>query len=83
MQTKGIGTELLDFIKVSFTTENKTGCRFLIVDAYNKERTINFYKRNDFDFLSTADKDEDTRLMYFDLKRFSDAASNGEISQNE
>ena len=32
----GIGTQLMDFIKLFFTTENKTGCRFLTLDAYNK-----------------------------------------------
>jgi len=68
----GLGTDLLDFMKGWFTKGNKTGCRFLVVDAYSSPKVINFYKRNDFDFLSNEDEKEKTRLMYFDLKRFTD-----------
>ena len=33
---KGIGTELMDILKLWFTEpDNKTGCRFLAVDSYN------------------------------------------------
>lgn len=70
-QGHGYGTEILDFIKVWFTDGNKTGCRFIIVDAYNTPKTINFYKRNDFEFLTKkSDTQEETRLMYFDLIKF-------------
>lgn len=69
-QCNNIGTELLDYIKVWFTHGNKTGCRFIIVDAYNKPRIINFYSRNGFDFLTSGDEKEITRLMYFDLITF-------------
>lgn len=72
LQSKGIGTELLDFIKMWFTHGNKTGCRFVIVDAYNKENVINFYKNNGFEFLLTTDGSDTTRLMYFDLITFRD-----------
>jgi GNAT superfamily N-acetyltransferase len=67
-QRDGIGTKLIDTIKVSFTINNKTGCRFITADAYKV--ALEFYKRNGFDFLTDADKDEDTRLMYFDLFTF-------------
>ena len=67
---KGYGTQILDFIKWWFTHGNKTGCRFLLVDAYNTEKPLNFYKKNGFDFLDEADENEETRLMYFDLKTF-------------
>lgn len=70
LQGKRIGTLLLDLIKEIFTTNNRTGCRFLTVDAYNQERTISFYQRNDFDFLDPDDSSEKTRIMYYDLKRF-------------
>ena len=30
---QGYGTAIMDFIKVLFRTNNRTGCRFLIVDA--------------------------------------------------
>ena len=65
-----IGTELLDYIKYSFTHNNKTGCRFIIVDAYNNPRTIRFYGKNGFDFLVSGEEDDSTRLMYFDLMTF-------------
>ncbi len=67
IQSKGIGTHILNYIKISLTNNNKTGCRFIVVDAYNNPRTIAFYERNDFLFMSSKDANEKTRLMYFDL----------------
>lgn len=67
----GIGSELLNFIKFFFTKSNKTGCRFLTVDAYSK--AISFYRKNGFDFFTEKDKNEKTRLMFYDLKPFKDA----------
>lgn len=66
---KGIGSMILDRIKDWFTDgENKTGCRFIVVDALNNAKTINFYRKNKFKFLlGDNDKGEDTRLMFFDL----------------
>jgi GNAT superfamily N-acetyltransferase len=69
-QGQGIGSEVLDFVKSFFTVRNKTGCRFITIDAYNCDNVINFYKRNGFKFLTDQDKSDDTRLMYFDLKTF-------------
>lgn len=66
-QANGIGTDILDFIKYWFTDANKTGCRFVIVDAYNNPKTIKFYLKNGFSFLLESDKSEKTRLMFFDL----------------
>jgi len=67
-QRQGIGSKLLDFIKFYFINKNKTGCRFIIVDAYNE--AVKFYQDNGFDFLTTEDEGKDTRLMYFDLMMF-------------
>jgi len=67
VQSNGIGTHILNFIKISLTDNNKTGCRFIVVDAYNNPRTIRFYEKNNFQFMSTNDVKEKTRLMYFDL----------------
>jgi hypothetical protein len=72
MQRAGLGRQVLDWLKIQFVTANRTGCRFITVDAYNNPRTIGFYERNDFRFLTTSDVKEDTRLMYFDLKPFAD-----------
>jgi GNAT superfamily N-acetyltransferase len=71
MQGKNIGTKALNMAKKFFVTDNRTGCRLLIVDAYNNSRVLNFYMKNDFQLLIEKDKDKKkpTRLMYFDLKR--------------
>ena len=81
-QGMNVGSQLILFIKDWFRHEdNKTGCRFLVVDAYNNPRTLHFYERNDFRFLHTDEVEERayydipseetiaTRLMYFDLKK--------------
>ena len=65
---KGIGTFLLDNIKYAFTSGRRLGCRFLTVDALKS--AMPFYERNGFQFFSELDKDEDTRLMFYDLKNF-------------
>ncbi len=59
---------------------NKTGCRYIIVDAANNEKVIDFYQRNGFKFIFENITEEieymkldlepeykRTRLMYFDL----------------
>ena len=47
-QGMNVGSQLIQFIKDWFRHEdNKTGCRFLVVDAYNNPRTLHFYERND------------------------------------
>lgn len=78
---QGIGTELMNFIKAWFVAgNNKTGCRFLIVDACNAEMPLAYYQKNKFSFLFSTEEQEainlgysvpcslHTRLMYFDLK---------------
>ena len=76
-----IGQQVLNYIKTWFTEEdNKTGCRFLVVDAYNKERILKFYERNKFKFLYADEATEKreqhveeenealhTRHMFLDL----------------
>lgn len=77
---QGYGSAVMEFIKTMFITQNKTGCRFIIVDALNNERTIKYYKHNGFQFLIDDETQEakyvgiglshlplNTRLMYFDL----------------
>lgn len=67
---KCVGSKILSLLKISFTVKNKTGCTFMTVDAYNEDATLNFYKRNGFDFFTDEDKDAETRAMYFDLRKF-------------
>jgi hypothetical protein len=76
---KGIGCELMNFIKGWFIEENnKTGCRFVVVDSYNEDAPREYYQKNGFiDLFSTEDQEKnytglmngtlETRLMYFDL----------------
>lgn len=66
---KKLGTQIIHFIKNWFAHENKTGCRFLLVDAYNKVETLSFYESNGFAILTEKDEKKRTRLMYFDLSR--------------
>lgn len=76
-----IGSQILDFIKGWFrSSDNKTGCRFIVVDAYNNEETLHFYIKNGFKPLYKTEEEEraflelnpeeilETRFMFFDLK---------------
>lgn len=72
LQKSGIGRTIIDYIKTLFVTNNRTGCRFITVDAYKD--SIGFYKKNLFDFfppISSEDEveDDDTALMFYDLTR--------------
>lgn len=75
-----IGQQVINYLKTWFIEEdNKTGCRFLVVDAYNKKRVLNFYERNKFKFLYADEEIEreeqhvydnvplHTRHMFLDL----------------
>lgn len=64
-QRQSIGTYLLEFIEDYFIVDNKSGCRFVTVDAYMD--AIPFYVKNNYQFLNNDDEDKCTRVMYFDL----------------
>ena len=66
----GVGSAILDLVKRRFISGNRTGCRFIAVDAYAE--ATEFYRKNGFDFLTEKDKNDETRLMFFDLKPFRD-----------
>lgn len=76
-----IGSQIIEFVKDWFRSEdNKTGCRFIVVDAYNNDKTLHFYKKNGFKPLYKSEQEErafleltpeeplETRFMFFDLK---------------
>jgi GNAT superfamily N-acetyltransferase len=67
MKGYGVGTVLLAFIKRFFFHDNKTGCRFITVDAYSD--AISFYERNNFQYLRNDDEPQNmvTYLLYYDL----------------
>lgn len=86
---KGIGCQLMDFIKAWFIdSRNKTGCRFIVVDAYNESAPLEYYKKNGFDSLFTSDKQEreyygigeneqlKTKFLFFDLITLSQPSKN-------
>lgn len=77
-----VGSQILNYLKGWFRSEdNKTGCRFLVVDAYNNPGTLHFYEKNGFKLLYKTESEErefhgikddeklQTRFMFFDLKR--------------
>ena len=66
---KGLGSQLLDFIKVWIFRDAQIANRFILVDAYNKASVVEFYQKNDFTLLLSDDVEDNTRLMYFDLMR--------------
>ena len=66
-QGQGFGNEIIKALKTFFIVKNKTGCRFLTVDAYNNPRVLKFYKNNGFSLLTEMDKDKKTRIMFYDL----------------
>ncbi len=71
MHRQGLGSALLDIVKRFFVTDNRSGCRFITVDAYRE--AIPFYERNGFILAKTVEDEEDkcssTVAMFFDLKR--------------
>lgn len=67
-QNQKWGTRILSFLKQWFTHNNKTGCRFITVDALAKAQK--FYENNGFRILISPKPDDDTVLMYYDLKKF-------------
>ncbi len=66
-KNKGIGRALLDYIKILFIDNNRTGCKYITVDAY--AQSLSFYEKNGFDYMTTSDVGKDTRAMYFPLSR--------------
>lgn len=76
-----IGSQLIDALKFWFIDENnKAACRYMLVDAYNSEKTIGFYTKNGFKTLYKTEKSEKdsfgidseeplrSRVLFFDLK---------------
>lgn len=80
---KHVGDELMTFV-LTWLHRNamEMGNRFLVVDAINNEKVIEYYQRNDFRLMFRTDEEEliatgknpedslSTRMMYYDLKRF-------------
>lgn len=63
----GIGRLIIDYTKALFVDNNRTGCKYITVDAFRE--SLEFYERNGFSYLSGKDRRSDTRLMYYNLGR--------------
>jgi GNAT superfamily N-acetyltransferase len=72
-QRQGWGPRIISFLKQWFTEKNKTGCRYITVDALAEK--VGFYEKYGFKTLVTPQEGDETVLMYYDLKKF--VVSNG------
>ncbi|MDR0792965.1 MAG: GNAT family N-acetyltransferase [Chitinophagaceae bacterium] len=64
---RGFGKLILQTVREMYSSQTQpSGCRFLTVDAY--QNAIPFYQRHLFNFLTSEDENEKTRLMYYDLQ---------------
>jgi hypothetical protein len=66
---QGYGRKIVNFAKAFFVKNNKTGCKFITVDAYRN--SLPFYEKKGYKYLSNKDKKSDTRLMYYNLEAIS------------
>lgn len=59
-----LGGEVMDFIKSWFINPlNKTGCRYVVVDAVNNPNVIRFYQDNGFDFIFSSEEEEQAYMQ--------------------
>lgn len=63
----GVGSKIIELVKIMLTTNPIAGCRFLTVDAYS--RATDFYKKSGFEYFTLLDAMDSTRLMFYDLKQ--------------
>ena len=80
---KGIGSQLMDGIKMYCDSQFTHLVRFLMVDAYNIVPVLSYYQKNKFSFLFSSELQEienlkkkvsddeilHSRQMFFDMKR--------------
>ncbi|GHT37336.1 N-acetyltransferase [Bacteroidia bacterium] len=80
LKGKGIGSQLIIFIKSFCLGEFPNFCRFLLLDAYNEPAVLSFYLKNEFKFVFSTEHQEReyykkvnldeplrTRLMFYDM----------------
>lgn len=62
-----IGSRILDFVKYTFISRNRTGCAFVTVDALRQ--SVGFYSKNKFKILGpfSTEPDSFTVPMYYNL----------------
>jgi GNAT superfamily N-acetyltransferase len=81
---QGIGSQLMDFIKMFCINSYPDFCRFLLIDAYNTPSVLSFYQKNNFTpVFSTEQQERDaykigdaellqTRYLFFDMIHWKD-----------
>ena len=69
-QRSGIGKDILLFIQTWYYKERKSGCRYITVDALREAEP--FYTKCGFTRLSNPKEADETVLMFFDLKSWSE-----------
>lgn len=80
LENAGIGSKVLILLKAFFLTENRTGCRFITGDAYNRPEVIRFYQKNGFIQIKATGSPEGeapaTVSMFFPLFELQNKESN-------
>ena len=73
-QGMGLGSLILDAVKLFFLQNMKAGCRFLTLDAYPSR--VGFYRKNRFRELLVKDESVESHgvPMFFDLKELLECA---------
>jgi GNAT superfamily N-acetyltransferase len=70
-QRMGIGSFMVkQALGIALLQSRRAGCRFMTVDAYNKEAPLNLYQKNGFQKLIIKEENEGIP-MYMDLKKYS------------
>jgi hypothetical protein len=67
-QNEHLGRLIINFVKDTFITNNRTGCAFITVDALWS--AVPFYQKNGFKFLKPSEltnQEKETVTMYYDL----------------
>ena len=68
LQHSGIGKDIMFFIQTWYYQERFSGCRFITVDALREAEP--FYTRCGLNRLADPEPEDETILMFFDLKRW-------------
>lgn len=67
-----LGSNILDFIKLMFMNNNRTGCAFITVDAL--KGALQFYLKNNFkEMTKEHTENADTYQLYFNLNQLTSA----------
>ncbi|GAB4425529.1 MAG: GNAT family N-acetyltransferase [Turneriella sp.] len=64
---KKYGQWVIEFLKIWFITQNKTGCRYLVADSLPD--AVGFYSKCGFEEFPVQNSQK-TKLMFFDLKAY-------------